>query len=163
MERSERDVGRLRRLSEEIKARIDYRSFYARYCTGQARINGNRLQSLCPIPQHSHSGRGNPSLSVDLSRGLFHCFSRDEGGDCIRFYELMHSIGFVKAVHEMARELGLTEKQSEPSLFNRAAPDVEPVEYEDEPLASDRLSSVCEAFLETCRQEDQAEGKNYMA
>jgi DNA primase len=163
MERTERDVGRLRRLSEEIKAAIDYRSFYTRYCQHQARISSNRLQALCPIPHHAHSGRGNPSLSVDLDRGLFHCFSRDEGGDCIRFYELMHSVGFVQAVNEIASELKLTAKQAESSLLKRAAPDAEAADHQDEQLASDRLSMMCEAFLETCRGEDQAEGRNYLS
>jgi DNA primase len=151
-------------LSEEIKACIDYRSFYTRYCQAQARISSNRLQSLCPIPHHAHSGRGNPSLSVDLERGLFHCFSRDEGGDCIRFYELMHGIGFVQAVNEIAAELGLTEKQTDSSLIRRAAPDdTEAAESLSGPLATDRLSEVCEAFLEACREEDQSEGRNYLA
>jgi DNA primase len=163
MERSERDVGRLRRLSEEIKACIDYRSFYTRYCQNQARVSSNRLQSLCPIPHHSHSGRGNPSLSVDLERGLFHCFSRDEGGDCIRFYELMHNVGFVRAVHEMAKELGLPEHDSQMPLISRAAPDAETVEYQEEPIAPGRLSIICEAFLEACRREEQSEGRNYLA
>jgi DNA primase len=163
MEPSERDVGRLRRLSEEIKAAIDYRSFYTRYCHGQTRISSNRLQSLCPIPQHSHSGRGNPSLSVDLERGLFHCFSRDEGGDCIRFYELMHGAGFVQAVHEMAQALGLAERAAQSPLTRRAAPDAEVTEYQDEPLSSDKLARMCEAFLEACRGEEQIEGRNYLA
>ncbi|HEX8175950.1 MAG TPA: CHC2 zinc finger domain-containing protein [Pyrinomonadaceae bacterium] len=163
MERDERDVGRLRRLSEQIKSSIDYRSFYTRYCHAQARISSNRLQSLCPIPHHAHSGRGNPSLSVDLERGLFHCFSRDEGGDCIRFYELMHSVGFVQAVNEIARELGLTASHTESSLIKRAAPDMEVPEYQGEPLATDRLAEMCEAFLAACREEEQAEGRNYLA
>jgi DNA primase len=163
MEQSEKDVGRLRRLSEEIKTSIDYRSFYTRYCQAQARINANRLQSLCPIPHHAHSGRGSPSLSVDLERGLFHCFSRDEGGDCIRFYELMHNVGFVRAVHAMAEELGLSARSSQTPLIKRAAPDTEAVEFQDEPIATDRLSAVCEAFLAACRKEEQAEGRNYLA
>ncbi|MCA1557469.1 MAG: toprim domain-containing protein, partial [Acidobacteria bacterium] len=158
-----KDVGRLRRLSEQIKACIDYRSFYTRYCHSQARISQNRLQSLCPIPHHGHSGRGNPSLSVDLERGLFHCFSRDEGGDCIRFYELMHSVGFVQAVNEIAGELKLTAKRSESSLIRRAAPDAEAAEFQEEPPDANRLSKLCESFLAACRQEDQAEGRNYLA
>src|SRR5437868_10435852 len=39
-------------------------------------------------------------------QGLFNCFSRDEGGDAITFYELMHGVSFAKAVRELARELG---------------------------------------------------------
>lgn len=164
MEQRERDVGRLRRLSEQIKACIDYRSFYTRYCQTQARISSNRLQSLCPIPHHAHSGRGSPSLSVDLERGLFHCFSRDEGGDCIRFYELMHGVGFVQAVNEIASELGLTKKRTGSSLIRRTVPDAEEAsDNQYEPLASDRLSDICEAFLSACRREDQSEGRNYLA
>lgn len=150
-------------MSEEIKSAIDYRFFYTRYCLNQSRISSNRLQALCPIPHHAHSGRGSPSLSIDLNRGLFHCFSRDEGGDCIRFYELMHNVGFVQAVHEMARELGLEERGSEVPLIRRAAPDTEAVEYQDEPVPTDRLAQLCEAFLEACRRENQAEGRNYLA
>ena len=150
-------------MSEQIKSSIDYRSFYTRYCHTQARVTSNRLQSLCPIPHHSHSGRGNPSLSVDLERGLFHCFSRDEGGDCIRFYELMHAVGFVQAVNEMAREMGLTASRKESSLIKRAAPDAETIEYQGEPLATDRLAEVCGVFLAACREEDQAEGRNYLS
>jgi DNA primase len=164
MERDERDVGRLRRLSEEIKARIDYRSFYMRYCQQQARANSNRLQSLCPIPHHAHTGRGSPSLSVDLERGLFHCFSRDEGGDCIRFYELMHNVGFVRAVNELAREMGLAARtRSRSPLVKRAAPDAEAADNQYEPLAADRLAAMCESFLEACRGEEQTEGRNYLA
>jgi len=96
---------RLTALRAEIKRVIDYRSFYLHYCPN-AHLSGGRLQTLCPIPAHAHSGTGHPSLSVDLTRGLFHCFSRDEGGDAIRFYELMHEVKFSRAVLELARELG---------------------------------------------------------
>src|ERR687889_1756268 len=93
-------------LRDEVKRSIDYRAFYLRYCP-EARQSGARLQSLCPIPAHAHSGKGHPSLSVDLQQGLFNCFSRDEGGDAFTFYELMHGVSFSRAVEEMARELGL--------------------------------------------------------
>ncbi|MCV6071823.1 CHC2 zinc finger domain-containing protein, partial [Escherichia coli] len=75
------------------------------------------------MPSHGDSGRERPSLSVDLVRGLFHCFSRDEGGDAIRFYELMHGVTFAQAVREMASQLGLDRRQL-PLAF-RAAPDVD--------------------------------------
>ncbi len=161
MEQTSRNRERLRRLCEEIKSRIDYRSFYLHYCP-EARSSGARLQSRCPIPAHAHSGQGNPSLSVDLARGLFHCFSRDEGGDAIRFYELMHNITFARAVGHMARELGLDDTQR--SLAFRAAPDrEEPQTPALEALAPARMQAVCESFLEVCRREDQTEGQSYLA
>ncbi len=164
MDSSGQDSTGLRRLCEEIKAQIDYRSFYQRYCA-EGRTSGSRFHTLCPIPAHAHSGTGSPSLSVDLRRGLFHCFSRDEGGDAIRFYELMHDVPFGRAVREMARDLGIgNRKAGASSLATRAAPDREAIEQPDlETLPTERLSAVCERFLEICRAEEQTEGVNYLA
>ncbi|HEX9919732.1 MAG TPA: CHC2 zinc finger domain-containing protein, partial [Pyrinomonadaceae bacterium] len=143
---------RLLALRDAIKRVIDYRTFYLRYCP-HAHPSGGRLQTLCPIPAHAHSGRGHPSLSVDLTRGLFHCFSRDEGGDAIRFYEVMHEVKFGRAVRELARELGLAESSSRVrSLAQRAAPDeVSASGHEPEPLGAERMAAVCETFLAACR------------
>ena len=66
---------RLRALRDEIKRRIDYRTFYLSYCP-RAPTSAGRLQTICPIPAHRHSGKGHPSLSIDLTRGLFHCFRK---------------------------------------------------------------------------------------
>ncbi|HEX8706881.1 MAG TPA: toprim domain-containing protein [Pyrinomonadaceae bacterium] len=162
MEQDGRHRERLRRLSDEVKSRLDYRSFYLRYCP-EARVSGARLQSLCPIPSHSHSGRGHPSLSIDLQRGLFHCFSRDEGGDAIRFYELLRGLPFSRAVRELASEVGVVTTPQRALAF-RAAPDREAPDYQAfEPLTPERLTPICEHFLDICRREEQAEGVNYLA
>jgi DNA primase len=154
----------LRELRDEVKRLIDYRAFYLRYCP-EARTSGARLQSLCPIPAHAHSGKGHPSLSIDLQQGLFNCFSRDEGGDAITFYELMHGVNFARAVRELARELGLGGRgKRRPSLASRAAPDASEVEGESfEPLDAEQTAAVCSRFLEICRREDQLEGTAYLA
>ncbi|PYS96730.1 MAG: hypothetical protein DMF65_12645 [Acidobacteria bacterium] len=164
MERDGGATDRLRELRDEIKRRIDYRAFYTHYCP-DARQTGPRLQSLCPIPAHAHSGKGHPSLSVDLQQGLFNCFSRDEGGDAITFYELMHGVTFARAVRELARELGITgRKGRRPSLASASAPDAEAAVGESfEPLDAEQMSEVCSRFLEVCRAEDQLEGFNYLA
>ncbi len=157
---------RLLELRDRVKQRIDYRAFYLRYVR-DARQSGARLQALCPVPPHAHSGKGNPSLSIDLARGLFHCFSRDEGGDAIRFYELMHGVSFSRAVREMAREFGLrrTRKGAGHSLALSAAPDTDaPGERACfEPLDAARMAAMCESFLGVCRIEAQTEGVNYLA
>lgn len=158
--------GSLRELCEEIKRRIDYRAFFLRYCgVAEARGSGMRVHARCPIPSHGHSGQGSHSLSLDFRRGLFHCFSREEGGDCIRFYELMQELPFARAVRELARELGITASGAEqPSLSARAEPDAaNPEEQAEETLAPERLSIICESFLQNCRREEQMEGINYLA
>src|SRR5947209_4775691 len=139
MEQAGRNLERLRQLSEEIKSRLDYRSFYLRFCS-DARTSGTRLQTLCPIPAHAHSGKGHPSLSIDLQRGLFHCFSRDEGGDAIRFYELMRNVSFSQAVRELADDLGISTSGQRLLAF-RAAPDREATELQEtEPLGAERMT-----------------------
>ena len=156
-------LARLRELRDEIKRVINYRSFYQRYCP-TAHQSGQRLQALCPLPTHRHSGKGHPSLSIDLTRGLFHCFSRDEGGDAITFYQLMHNVAYGRAVREMARELGVSAKRSPRALALRAAPDPpDETAPEPDPLPRARVAAICEAFLAACRGEDQAEGLNYLA
>jgi DNA primase len=162
-QRGRTSVG-LRELCEEVKARVDYRAFYNRYCQ-EGRASGAQLHTHCPIPAHAHSGKGSPSLSIDLRRGLFHCFSRDEGGDAIRFYELMHGLSFGQAVRQMARDFGIGGRSRAPaSLATRSAPDTDAPEQEvSEPLPPERLSKVCEQFLNICRGEEQTEGVNYLA
>lgn len=162
MERESEARRRLWLLRDEIKQRVDYRSFYNHYCIN-ARFSGTHLHAQCPILAHAHSGRGSPSLSVDLHRGLFHCFSRNEGGDCIRFYQLIHNASFSRAVREMARELGVSSTRQQ-SLAFCAAPDHEEVNQTlIEPLDRERMHVVCEAFLDACRREDQTEGISYLA
>lgn len=125
---------RWRRLSDEVKSRLDYRTFYARFCHLSA-SNGGRARTHCPLPNHAHSGDGRPSLSIDLRNGLFHCFSRDEGGDAIKFYALMHALTPAQSLTRLARELNIdtneTREQSTSQRFlpiaERAAPDVEDV------------------------------------
>lgn len=175
---------RWRRLSDAVKARLDYRAFYARFCHLPAR-SGARVRAHCPLPNHAHSGEGKPSLSIDLHNGLFHCFSRDEGGDAISFYALLHNLTPGQALARLARELNIeTEsfgakrdvatknddaagdaqtKAGRESLVTRAAPDA--VLAEDEhvaPLEERRLSLICESFLEHCRREEQLEGIAYL-
>jgi DNA primase len=161
---SPRSLDDLLALRDEIKRRLDYRTFFQRYCPNPTNQTGARFHALCPIPAHGHSGKGSPSLSVDTSRGLFHCFSRGEGGDAFKFYELMHRVSFAQAVRELARDLGLTKSKRQTPLALRAAPDAtDENETDEEPLARERVEAICEKFLDVCRVEDQAEGANYLA
>lgn len=158
------EKGSLRELCEEVKRRIDYRSFFMRYCRADARIASDKLHTRCPIPSHAHSGQGGNSLSIDLRRGLFHCFAREEGGDAIRFYELMHDAPFPRAVREMARDLGINpDGLAQAAAGVRHAPELLEERAVEEPLPPARLAAVCESFLKVCRREEQMEGVNYLS
>lgn len=74
----------------------------------------------------------------------------------------MHGVSFSEAVRGLARDMGASGNRSQRSLRFRAAPD--PVASEQpEPLPTPALSAICERFLEICREEEQAEGVNYLA
>lgn len=150
----------LRALCDEIKRRLDHRAFYLRYCP-EAQIHHTQLKTRCPIPAHEHSGAGRQSLSVDLSKGLYHCFSRDEGGDAIRFYEEMHHVSFPRAVREIARELGIG-RSRRPSLCTDPDEDLPQFYPAPEPLNRGELADVCGELLAICRAEDQTEGQSYL-
>lgn len=148
---------RLRELCERVKQAMDYRVFYACY---NLRFDGAR--AMCPIVAHHHSGRGAASLSVDTKRGLFHCFSRDEGGDAIRFYELMHNVSFARAVRELAREYAVENKKNErQELRGRTLPDKRNND-DDEYLTIEKRGRICEAFLRAVGSENQDEGLRYL-
>jgi DNA primase len=144
-----------------IKSRVDYPRAFLQHFPG-ARVRNNRIQVICPIPSHGHSGRGNPGLSIDLQRGLFHCFSRNEGGDLIRFYELMNGISFPQAVRRLAEDVGISplDTSIEQDLF----PEVHECASAFQSPAELRVAlSVYDSFVRACRREDQSEGIQYLA
>jgi DNA primase len=63
--------------------------------------NGNAM-GLCPLHQDTE-----PSFSVDLSTGLFHCFGCGASGDVIAFYQKRHGVDFKTALRELAYFAGL--------------------------------------------------------
>jgi DNA primase len=65
--------------------------FYSRELQ-KFRVRGSRATALCPF-HRDHC----PSLSVDLTRGLFHCFTCGAGGDIVSFVRLRDDVDFPTA------------------------------------------------------------------
>lgn len=64
---------------ESIDEAINYEEEYLKYLPG-AKKNGNSLIAKCPFHDDS-----NPSFSVDLTSGKYHCFGCEEKGNFISF------------------------------------------------------------------------------
>src|SRR5262249_2651126 len=60
------------------------------------RARGRRGTGLCPF----HKDR-TPSLSVDVEKGLFHCFTCGVGGDIITFVMLRDDVDFKRAAQSL--------------------------------------------------------------
>jgi hypothetical protein len=82
-------------------------SFYAANVE-KFRARGDRATGLCPFHKDKH-----PSLSIDLERGLWHCFTCDMGGDVIRFIETRDRLSFKEAAKSVGawRSEGMSESE----------------------------------------------------
>ncbi|MFF2650478.1 DNA primase [Streptomyces sp. NPDC058045] len=64
---------------------------------------GGNLKGLCPFHDEK-----SPSFQVSPSKGLFHCFGCQEGGDTITFVMKVDHLSFSEAVERLAAGAGIT-------------------------------------------------------
>lgn len=101
-----------------IRERINYEEVFGEFL--QMRGQGTERMAFCVF----HDNKDTPSLSVNLSEGLFHCKNPacDAKGDIITFYQRVRNETFPKAVAELARRCGIPEPSTEPrTTFDTAA------------------------------------------
>ncbi len=63
---------------------------------------GGSMKGLCPFHDEK-----SPSFHVTPSRGFFHCFGCQEGGDVISFLIKIDGLGFTEAVERLAEKYGV--------------------------------------------------------
>jgi len=63
---------------------------------------GGSLKGLCPFHEEK-----TPSFNVTPARGLWYCFSCNEGGDVIKFVRKIDNLGFAEAVERLAARAGI--------------------------------------------------------
>jgi DNA primase len=63
---------------------------------------GGSMKGLCPF----HAEK-TPSFNVTPARGLWYCFSENEGGDVITFVQKIDNLSFTEAVERLARRAGI--------------------------------------------------------
>ena len=81
----------------------------------QLKKAGINYKGLCPF-----HGEKSPSFVVSPSRQTYHCFGCGVHGNALGFLMESSGLGFVEAVHELAREVGMTVPQEEISEAERA-------------------------------------------
>src|ERR1700758_5403484 len=63
---------------------------------------GGSLKGLCPFHDEK-----TPSFNVTPARGLWYCFSCQEGGDVIKFVQKIDNLGFTEAIERLAKRAGI--------------------------------------------------------
>ncbi|MBW1600975.1 DNA primase [Streptomyces sp. JJ66] len=69
---------------------------------------GGNLKGLCPFHDEK-----SPSFHVSPSKGLFHCFGCQEGGDTIAFLRKVDHLSFSEAIERLAGQAGITLRYEE--------------------------------------------------
>ncbi|GAV40557.1 DNA primase [Streptomyces acidiscabies] len=69
---------------------------------------GGNLKGLCPFHDEK-----SPSFQVSPSKGLFHCFGCQEGGDTITFVMKVDHLTFSESVERLAARAGITLRYEE--------------------------------------------------
>lgn len=82
----------------ELDDIVDYRAAYAG-AVEQAEIHGDSLTGLCPF----HKDK-NPSFSVDLKTGKYHCFACGAEGNYLSFYAHQHGLEDTKEAYKRILE-----------------------------------------------------------
>lgn len=69
---------------------------------------GGNMKGLCPFHDEK-----SPSFQVSPSKGLFHCFGCQEGGDTIAFVMKIDHLSFSETVERLAAKAGITLRYEE--------------------------------------------------
>lgn len=75
---------------------------------GLRNAGGGSLMGLCPFHDEK-----SPSFHVTPSRGMYHCFGCEAGGDVISFVRGVEQLSFVEAVEWLARRAGIELRYAE--------------------------------------------------
>lgn len=90
---------------EKVLSSLDIKRLYKEFLpTIQEKANGEAIV-LCPF--HNDT---NPSLSINLRTGLYHCFGCGEKGNIFSFYMKLKSVNFRTALHEISKLAGVEMK-----------------------------------------------------
>jgi DNA primase len=84
----------------EILARTDIGTLIGGYV--QLTKRGRDLVGLCPF-----HGEKTPSFHVHPDRGFFKCFGCGQGGDAIKFVQLLENVPFPEAARVLAKRAGI--------------------------------------------------------
>ena len=88
--------------AETVKGRVAIERLLAKYNVKLKRTPKGTLMGKCPF----HQDRS-PSLSVDPTKGVYHCFGCEAAGDAITFIGQMENLDFPTALRRVAEFTGM--------------------------------------------------------
>ncbi len=106
----------------DLLSKIDYKSFYTRHIPGFESNGKTEAQCLCPFHEDK-----NPSLSVNLEKGVFKCFGCGEQGGVVKFIQLRYGLDKKGALEKIKEEEGIkSDPESSSGRNPKSKPPKEP-------------------------------------
>lgn len=93
----------------ELKKAISCQSFYSRHFPEHKTLANGEWMVCCPF----HDDK-NPSMSINIDSGLYHCHGCDAQGDVIEFHKNRFNKSFNETVDDLAKQYGV--KPAKPQI-----------------------------------------------
>ena len=93
----------------DIDKIVDYKAEYTAVIE-KYKVSDHKLVGLCPFHEDKE-----PSFSVDLITGKWHCLAEGDGGNFVTFWARLHGIDSTKAYHEILDKYGVNPKKTAPA------------------------------------------------
>jgi hypothetical protein len=93
---------RWRERIETVRSSVDLAMLIAYECARARPVGPGKWECSCPF--HHDPG---PSLSIDVGRGLWHCFGCEAGGDAFTYVQLRYGLDFAAALQYLEDRLGI--------------------------------------------------------
>ena len=123
----------------DIDKIVDYKAEYTAVIQ-KYKISDHKLVGLCPFHEDKE-----PSFSVDLITGKWHCLADGDGGNFVTFWAKIHGIDSTKAYHEILEKYGVdSQKPAPPKNKGKELPPYSVEEYSKEKnLPEEFLKTTC--------------------
>ncbi len=93
----------------DIDKIVDYKAEYTAVIE-KYKVSDHKLVGLCPFHEDKE-----PSFSVDLITGKWHCLAEGDGGNFVTFWARLHGIDSTKAYHEILDKYGVNPQKTAPA------------------------------------------------
>lgn len=91
---------------ETVRRDTDLSFLIAYECERARPVGRGKWEASCPF----HADRG-PSLSIDVDKGLWHCFGCEAGGDALTYVMLREGLDFAAALAHLENRLGIQQEK----------------------------------------------------
>lgn len=132
--------------SVDLDRIVDYRAEYTAVLSKtKLKDNGDSLLALCPFHEDS-----NPSFSVDLKTGKWHCFTEDESGNFVSFWAKINGIDTTEAYKAILAKYGVAQEKPKPAPKQKKSESNVLGSYSIEQYSTDKKLPV-DFLQDTCK------------